>query len=245
MGDFDPDELREQLESLFGDWNQQIAFERYERPYHAPEQAALETQMDDKANAGLLGSQPIRMSDDHPDYPALSLAGHLLGGGFLSSRLADRIRDTEGLSYGVGGSVNASSIDERGSLFVYAMYAPENRERLVDVLFEELNAAVDEGFDTEEVEKGRRGYLQQLELARSDDGQLMSILNNNLYLDRDMFHQAEFEQKVAELSAEDVTQAVREHLDPELLSYAVAGDFEKDSDETSDNEPGESDESED
>ncbi|WP_376694095.1 M16 family metallopeptidase [Wenzhouxiangella sp. EGI_FJ10409] len=234
VGDFDPEELRGQLESLFADWDQEIAFERYERPYHEPEPAALEAQLDDKANAGLLGSQPIRMSDEHPDYPALSLAGHLLGGGFLSSRLADRIRDTEGLSYGVGGRINANSIDERGSLFVYAMYAPENRERLVEVLFEELNAAVDDGFDTEEVEQGRRGYLQQLELARSDDGQLTSMLNNHLYLDRDMQHQAEFEQKVAELSAEDVSEAVREHLDPERLSYAVAGDFEDESSEESD-----------
>ncbi|WP_376695109.1 M16 family metallopeptidase [Wenzhouxiangella sp. EGI_FJ10305] len=232
VGDFDADELRGQLESLFGEWSQEIAFERYDRPYHEPEQAALEAQLDDKANAGLLGTQPIPMSDDHPDYPALSLAGHLLGGGFLNSRLADRIRDTEGLSYGVGGSVNADSIDERGSFFVYAMYAPENRERLVEVLFEELNDAVENGFDEEEVAKARRGYLQQLELARSDDGQLMSLLNNHLYLDRDMFYRAEFEQKVSELTAEDVSEAAREHLSPEKLSYAVAGDFEDDSDES-------------
>lgn len=228
VGDFDPDELRDRLESLFGDWNQDVAFERYDRPYQETEPAALEAQLDDKANAGLLGSLGLEMSDEHPDYPALKLAGHLLGGGFLSSRLADRIRDAEGLSYGVGGGVNASSIDERGSFFVYAMYAPENRERLVEVLFEELNDAVDNGFEAEEVAEGRRGYLQQLELARSNDGQLISMLNGNLYLDRDMFHQAEFERKISQLSAEEVSQAVREHLEPEQLSYVVAGDFDQD-----------------
>jgi len=226
VGDFDPEELREKLESLFGDWTPEVGFERYERPYHETEPAALEAQLDDKANAGLLGEHAVRMRDDHPDYPALKLAGHLLGGGFLNSRLADRIRDEEGLSYGVGAAFNAGSIDENASFLVYAMYAPENRERLVDVLFEELDHAVDNGFGEAEVAEGRRGYLQQLELMRSDDRQLMSMLNNNLYLDRDMFHQAEFERKVGELTARDVTQAVREHLDPGQLSYAVAGDFE-------------------
>jgi zinc protease len=232
IGDFDPDELRATLESLFGDWTPEIAYERYERPYHETEAAALEVQLDDKANAGLIGTHAIRISDDDPDYPALSLAGHLLGGGFLSSRLADRIRDEEGLSYGVGGGVNASSLDERGSIFVYAMYAPENRERLVEVLFEELNDAVDNGFGEEEVAEGRTGYLKQLELGRSNDNQLLGMLDSNLYLGRDMYHRADFEQAVAELSAEDVTAAVREYLDPERLSYVVAGDFDESSEES-------------
>ena len=226
VGDFDPEALRAELDSLFGDWNQQIAFERYPQPYHETEAAALVAQLDDKANAGLIGVQGIPISDEHPDYPALSLAGHLLGGGFLSSRLADRIRDEEGLSYGVGGAVNASSTDERGSFFVYAMYAPENRDRLVEVLFEELDDAVDHGFGEDEVAEGRRGYLRQLELERSNDSQLMTMLNNHLYLGRDMYHRSGFEQKVGELTAGDVSRAVREHLDPEKLSYAVAGDFE-------------------
>jgi zinc protease len=232
VGDFDADAMRESLETLFADFTPEVAFERYERPFHRAEPAALEVQMDDKANAGLLGQLAIEMSDEHPDYPAMKLASHLLGGGFLSSRLADRIRDEEGLSYGVGGGFNASSIDKRGSFYTYAMYAPQNRAELVDVLFEELNMAVEDGFEEDEVAEGRRGYLRQLELMRSNDAQLISLLGNNLYLDRDMFHQAEFEQKVSELTAEDVSEAVSEHIDPDQLSYAVAGDFEQDSEES-------------
>src|SRR5699024_1678988 len=120
----------------------------------------------------------------------------------------------------------ASSIDERGSFFVYAMYAPENRDRLVKVLFEELDDAVENGFEKDEVAEGRLGYLRQLELARSDDSQLLSLLNNQLYLGRDMYDRAHFEDKVGELTAEEVSRAVRAHLDPDQLSYAVAGDFE-------------------
>jgi len=231
VGDFDPDELRAALENHFGDWSQRIAFERYERPYQEVESEAITLQLDDKANAGLLGSHAIRMRDDHPDYPALALAGHLIGGGFLSSRLSERIRDDEGLSYGVGGSFNADSIDERGSFFVYAMYAPQNRQRLVEVLFEELGRVIDAGFEAEEVERGKRGYLQQLELMRSDDSRLTSMLGNNLYLGRDMYQQAEFERKVAALGPEEVTAAVREHLKPERISYVVAGDFDQESDQ--------------
>jgi predicted Zn-dependent peptidase len=48
-----------------------------------------------------------------------------------------------------------------------------------------------------------------------------------------MYHRADFEEKVSNLTAEEVSAAVREHLAPDRLSYAVAGDFEGASEDTS------------
>ena len=225
VGDFDPEELRAVLEAHFGDWTAEVPFERIERGVQPVETAALVAQLDDKANAVLVGRYSFAMSDSHPDYPALNLAGHLIGGGFLSSRLSMRIRDDEGLSYGVGGGFSASPLDEVGNFQAFAMFAPENRERLVEVLFEELNRVIDEGFETEEVETGRRGLLQQRELQRSNDASLVGMLNSNLYLDRDMFAQQRFEQALLALDAETINEAVRRHFDPARMSFAVAGDF--------------------
>ncbi len=225
VGDFDPEELRAALEEHFGDWNPEVPFERIARSLEPVEKAALTGQLDDKANAVLIGRFPFPMSDSHPDYPALNLAGHLIGGGFLSSRLSSRIRDDEGLSYGVGGGFSAGSIDEIANFQAFAMFAPENRDRLVEVLFEELNKVIDEGFEAEEIEAGRRGLLQQRELQRSNDASLVGTLNSNLYLERDMFHQQQFEQALLALDADAVNAAVRRHFDPERISYAVAGDF--------------------
>lgn len=226
VGDFDPDELRETLESLFGDWEAEIGFERIAREHVDIEPARLEAQLDDKANAVFIARYGFPMRDDHPDYPALRLAGHLIGGGFLTSRLADRVRDQEGLSYGVGGNFSAHSIDERGNFNAFAMYAPENRERLIEVMFEEFEKVVEHGFEADELESGRRGWLRQMEIRRSDDSRLASTLSGNLYLDRDMHYHADFEDQVRELTVEDLNEAVRRHLDPERISYATAGDFE-------------------
>ncbi|MFW5815340.1 MAG: M16 family metallopeptidase [Wenzhouxiangella sp.] len=225
VGDFDPEELRAALESRFGGWTAQTPFERIDRELEPIVPMTLSAQLDDKANAVLIGRTSFAMSDEHPDYPALSLAGHLIGGGFLSSRLATRIRDQEGLSYGVGAGFSASSLDEIGSFQAFAMFAPENRATLVEVMFEELNRVVSDGFEADEIETGRRGYLQQRELQRSNDASLAGMLNANLYLDRDMFHQARFEQTLEQLGAEEVNAAVRRHFDPERITTAVAGDF--------------------
>ena len=234
VGDFDPDELRVALESKFGAWTAELPFERIAQTHEPIEAASLTAELDDKANAVFVARFSFPMNDEHPDYPALSLAGHLIGGGFLSSRLANRIRDAEGLSYGVGGGFSASSVDEIGNFSAFAMFAPENRDRLVEVMFEEVNRVVEEGFAAEEVDTGRRGFLQQAELRRSNDSSLAGMLNSNLYLDRDMFHQQRFEEALLELSSEQVNQAVRRHFDPAAISFAVAGDFAGQADQAED-----------
>ena len=226
VGDFDVDELRAALEQHFGGWNQEVPFERIDDEYETIAAERMMVQMDDKANAFLIGNMTFPMRDDHPDYPALMLAGHMMGGGFLSSRLGNRIRNEEGLSYAVGGNFNANSIDEIGNFFVFAAFAPENLDRLEEVLAEELNKVVDTGFTEEELESGRTGFLREQILVRSDDARLASLLANGLYLDRDLYFNAEREARLAEVTLEEINAAVRRWLDPDTLSVALAGDFD-------------------
>ncbi|PKL96396.1 MAG: insulinase family protein [Gammaproteobacteria bacterium HGW-Gammaproteobacteria-8] len=228
VGDFDPAAVREQLEQRFGDWQPQIAFQRWANDYQPVETRRMVEQLDDKASALLFGTQGMALTDTDPDYIALDLTGYLLGGGFLNSRLGNRIRNEEGLSYAVGGGFSAHPIDRSGSFVAFAMFAPENRERLETVLREELVKVVEQGFTAEELESGRTGLLQQKRLMRSDDGRLASILGSGLYLGRDLFDAAAREQRLAELTLDELNAAVRRWLDPDAISYAIAGDFSAD-----------------
>ena len=78
----------------------------------------------DKANAMFFASLPLQINDSHPDYAAMVIGNFMLGGGFLNSRLATRIRQKEGLSYGVGSWFQGSSQDDSGNFGAYAIYAP-------------------------------------------------------------------------------------------------------------------------
>ena len=60
----------------------------------------------DKANATFEAAIRIKMSENDPDYPAMILANHMFGGS-LGSRMPNRIRNVEGLSYSVGSNFNA------------------------------------------------------------------------------------------------------------------------------------------
>lgn len=228
VGDVDVEELRETLESAFGQWRADVSYERIRPTYMATQGDRLTEEMPDKANAMFIGYQSLPIRSDNPDYPALMMAGELLGGGFLNSRLADRIRDQEGLSYSVGGRFSASDLYEDANFVTFAMFAPENKDRLNEVMFEELNRVIGEGFSEEELNAVRAGYLKELELGRSSDQALNSQLNTNLYLGRDLFYGSRFEEAIETLTAEEVTETVRRYLNPGKWLRVNVGDFKKD-----------------
>jgi zinc protease len=82
----------------------------------------------------LLGRANLPLKITDADYPALLVANRVFGGGALKSRLGDRIRQKEGLSYGIGGSLRAddsrTGLDDAGSLVIQAIAAPENMAKV-------------------------------------------------------------------------------------------------------------------
>lgn len=227
VGDFDPEEVAATAEDLLGDWEAEVPYERIAKGTHDPEGQVIEIETPDRPNAALYGALRIRLSDEHEDYPALALASHMLGGGFLSSRLADRIRDEEGLSYSVGARLSVESLDETGTLVVHAMFAPENRDAVEKVLREELEKAVEEGFTEEELEAAKRGWLQNREVSRGNDAELAGLINHDLAVERDVRWEKSLDEAIRAATVEEVHRAIREHVDPDRFTMALAGDFDE------------------
>ena len=225
VGDFDPDEIVPVLEEAFGDWKAKEAYARVDRPYAEVPAAIVDIETPDKSNAVMYAFQRIQMRDDHPDYPAMVIGNYMLGGGFLNSRLATRIRQQDGLSYGVGSQFSANSLDEIGTFNGYAIFAPENGDKVVAAFKEEVAKVLEEGFTAEEVDAAKRGWLDAVQRQRSSDGTVANILNSNLFLDRDMSFIAKREAAVAALTAEDINAAFKRHVDLDKMSIFRGGDF--------------------
>ena len=225
VGDFDPEEIVPVLEEAFGDWEAKEAYARVDRPFAEVPAESLDIETPDKTNAVLYVFQRIQMRDDHPDYPALVIGNYMLGGGFLNSRLATRIRQQEGLSYGVGSQFGAGSIDEIGTFQGYAIFAPENGDKVVAAYKEEIAKVLGEGFTADEVDAAKRGWLDAAQRRRSSDSTIASILAGNLFLDRDMAFIAAREAAIAALTPEDINAAMRRHIDLDKTSFFRGGDF--------------------
>jgi zinc protease len=227
VGDFDPKETMETVTRLFGDWKSPRSFERVPRPYQSVAAANDTLQTPDKANAFYIAGQNLPLKDDDADYPALVLGDYMLGGGFLNSRFATRVRQKEGLSYGVGSQISASPLDASGSFVSYAIYAPQNAGKLETAMREELDRVRKDGFTEAEVAEAKKGYLQGEQVSRAQDASLARALAAGLYLGRTLYWNEDFEKRIAALTPADVTAAMRKHVDPAQFSVVKAGDFAK------------------
>ncbi|MDG3005002.1 M16 family metallopeptidase [Paludisphaera mucosa] len=226
VGDFEPSEVLPIVKKMLEGWKASKPYARIERPYQEGLKTAIETiETPDKENAMYLAGSVFPLKDDAADYPALSVGNFILGGGSISSRIADRLRGKGGLSYSAASMFNASSLDPRATVMVMAIYNPRNLAKVEAGVKEEVARIVKEGVTAEELSKAKDGWLRRQEIGRTEDGSLASTLASNLFLGRTLQFDADVESKVKDLDAAAVDAALKKYVDFSKFSVVTAGDF--------------------
>jgi zinc protease len=227
VGDFDPAEVTRLLTERLGGWRSPGPFARVPALYQDRPDTTIVIQTPDKANAFFLAGMNLPLRDDSPDYPALVLGNYMLGGGFLNSRLAVRIRQHDGLSYGVGSGLGAGALDSSGSFTANAIYAPQNVQRLEQAFREEIDKMLRDGFTATEVEQAKAGWLQSREVTRSRDQSLVNTLATYLFYNRTLAFDADLERRVTSLTPDQINAAMRRWINPAKFTIVEAGDFNR------------------
>jgi len=225
VGDFDETSALTELNTMLANWQSSEKFERAKTVnFNAPAKGE-KLLTPDKKNANFYSSEELKLKDDNADFPALVIGNFMLGGGFLNSRLAVRIRQKEGLSYGVGSRISASPLDESGSFSCFAIYNPDNADKLLEAWKEELNKMLNEGFTDAELTDAKSGYLQQQQVARSKDDNLAAKLSANLYYGRTLTFDEGVEKKISAMPVAEVNAAMKKYIHIDKISWVQAGDF--------------------
>jgi zinc protease len=231
VGDFDPIAVRQQLEDLFAGWKSPKPFAPINTRHTEVPARRERFETPDKPNAVMLARQNLPLKVIDPDYPALMVADRIFGGGALKSRLGDRIRQKEGLSYGVASDIRADDSragkDDAGYLSIQAIAAPQNMDKVEAAVREELARLVKDGITADELRDGVSGTLAERQQARAEDGSVAGMLADQLYFGRDMKFTAELDARIQALTLEQVNAAIGKYLNPEALSVYIAGDFAK------------------
>lgn len=229
IGTFDGEAVKAFMQREFAGFDSKHPYEEISSPFFKHKIVNENVLTPDKQNAWTFGLQKMKISQYDEDYPALNIAATILGGGIMNSRLMTRLRQDDGISYAVGANLGADSDrdDQNSQLFVYAIYNPMNLEKVQAGFKEEIQRLIQEGVTEEEVKNAVNGWIQGQSVSRAKDNELSSLINNNLYYDRDMSFHKELEAKVSALTAEEVNAAIKKYLKP-FAEWTVvnAGDFE-------------------
>jgi zinc protease len=226
-GQFKTDEIAKLAGELFSNWKSPGSYARVTGMYQkvAPLDRKIETP--DKQNAVFVAGETLKMTDEDPDYPAMILANYMFGGSGLGTRLSRRIRDKEGLSYGVQSDFGAPTKDNGGTFAAFAISAPQNTPKVEASFRDELAKTLKEGFSADEVAAAKKAWLQERTIDRSQDGSLAGLLAGRARFDRTLKFDESLEAKVNALTAEQISEAFRKHVDLNSLIVVKAGDFKK------------------
>jgi zinc protease len=229
VGDFDEAATLKQVETMLKDWKAKTKYERIPSVIKTDVAGGKEKiETPDKANAIFRAGFYFAMDDNNPDYAALVVANYILGGSGFTSRITERLRQIEGLSYGSGSRFSASSLDKAASFYLSAICNPENMDKLDKIVREVIEDFAKKGItDQKELDLAIKGYLEDRRTDRTDDGNVLGSLIAQSYLGRTYQRTIDFEKKIGSLSMQDVNAAIQRHFVPSRFYIVEAGDFAK------------------
>jgi zinc protease len=224
VGDFDADAIAPLVDELFGHWKAPAHYAPVLFKYAdvAPMRQTIATP--DKENGFYTARLNLELNVDDPDYPALMIANQIFGGGGLKSRLMDRIRQKDGLSYGGGSSLAAGDLDRAGSFSISAIAAPQNLRKVDAAVREELARTLKGGFTAAELAGAKSGLMQERVQNRAEDPILAAGWTSYLYRGQTFEWSKQFEGKLMAVTLPQLNAAFRKAIDPAKLSVVMAGD---------------------
>jgi zinc protease len=227
-GDIDAAAVRAAAQAAFGGWlkpaDGTAAYTRAPKPSTNAPAARLVFNTPDKQNAHLSVRVPLALTDRDADHPRLLLAVAIFGGG-TNSRLWLRIREREGLSYGVGAGTQWNQFETNSMLTGGAIFAPQNQSKVEKAFAEELARSLKDGFAATELAEAKAGLLNERRLERAQDDSLAPQLAGQMYLGRSYADEQRLDDALTAATLAEVNAAWRKHVSTQRLLMVWAGDF--------------------
>jgi zinc protease len=166
-------------------------------------------------------AETLGLTRSNPDYYALQLGNHVLGGGFYATRLFHDLRETTGLVYSV-----SSELDVKRTRGLYAVeYAcdPTNVAKARAIIIQNLNRMQNEPVDQEDLQRARALLVRKIPLSESSVDDIAHKFISQIELDLPLDEPIVAAGHYLELKAEDVQAAFRKWIRPDDLVQVTQG----------------------
>ncbi|KFC23936.1 M16 family metallopeptidase [Epilithonimonas lactis] len=228
IGSLDAKAVGSELEKTFGKFTAKSKFEEVKPTLFETKKVDKNIITPDKENAVALGTSSFTMKQDSPEYPALVLANEILGsGGFLSARLPMRLREKDGISYGVGSYLSVPVTNDVSSWNYYAYLNPTKRDAVESAVKDEVSKALKTGFTQEELDSNKKSYANIRTTSLGMENTLINLENSKLLFGVPLERYDELNAKIQNLKLEDVNAVLKKYISLDKVTSIYAGDFNK------------------
>jgi zinc protease len=190
-------------------------------PEVAPLAAASEQRISfASAQAHVLMGQPgFKRSD--PDFFALTVGNHILGGGGFTARLTEEVREKRGLTYSVS-SYFAPGL-HAGAFTIGLQTRPDQADQALNLVRQVVRQWVDEGPTEPELQAAKDNLIGGFALRIDSNKKLLDNVANIAWNDLPLDYLDTWTQQVARLTVADVRAAMARKLQPARMATVVLG----------------------
>lgn len=224
-GDFAAPEMKAKLVRLLGDWAIQGPKPAYEPPpMLKPAHSINFIQKGDVEQTFIrMGHEGLRL--DNPDYPAVRVLSEVLGEGF-ASRLFVKVRTEKGLAYRAGGRLGAEF--DRPGLFAFVTSTkPTTTAEALTTVLEEIKKIREAPVSDDELKRAKEGYLNSYAFEYDTTGKVVRRLVSYEFYGYPENFNIRLRDAVEKVTKDDVLQAAKKYLHPELLTILAIGKAEQ------------------
>jgi predicted Zn-dependent peptidase len=157
-----------------------------------------------------------------PDRWAMDLLGAVLGDG-MSSRLFLELRERRSLAYDV--STFAATYSDCGTFGVHAGFDPDNADKVIGAIREQLERVVQDPVSTVELDRARAYTRGRLELRMEDTGAVAAWLGTGESLLPRIMTVEEVVERLEAVTPDDILRVARRFARPDQARLAVLGPF--------------------
>ena len=165
--------------------------------------------------------KPSALTRANPDYYALKLGNHVLGGGFYATRLYQDLREKTGLVYFVSVEVNA---DQTRALYAINYGCdPDNVSKARNIVESNLQKMVNQPVNPDELRQAQSMLLKEITLSESSlDSIAMGLISRSV-LDLPWNEPTIAAQHYVALTADQVKAAFAKWVRPADLVQVTQG----------------------
>ncbi len=222
IGNVNPDSAKYVIEKYFGNWKASGPKPNTEFspvPPNKPSVAAVpdKSRVQDKVTL----AETLSLDRSNPDYYALELGNHVLGGSFYATRLYKDLRENSGLVYYVSSSFGIGKT--RSTYSVNYGCDPPNVSKARTIIVRDLKQMQNSAVTTHELEQAKAMMLREIPLSESSissiAGGLLSRSLNDLPLDEPTLAA----KKYLALTSGEIQAAYKKWLRPDDMIQVTEG----------------------
>ncbi|WP_455198753.1 M16 family metallopeptidase [Kaarinaea lacus] len=222
VGDLDRQAAERLAESLMGDLP--VGQPAMNLPEVKPLQQGKEIRINHpSAQTHILIGQPGMKRGD-PDYFALYVGNHMLGGSGLVARLSDEIREKRGLAYSTYSYF--MPMRQYGPYIIGAQTKNESAQESLDVILETVSNFVKQGPTPEELESSKKNITGGFPLRLSSNKKIIDYIAMIGFYKLPLDYLEKFNDKVQAVTIEDIKQAFQKRIHTDKLVTVLVGGIE-------------------